>query len=127
MASLAIVPVAVRCGHQNNQIAMPVGIGNSIRSLNLSPNASLVQIRTALTRTVSLARARHGERAFWPAMVLSGAIGPISKLFDIPAEWLQRCENLVAERLPGGHFCVDELPVRTHEALASFLCRRDLG
>ena len=54
-------------------------------------------------------------------MVLYGSKGLISDLFDIPAEWRRRCENMVAAALPGGHFFVDQLPTETLGELSVFL------
>ena len=45
----------------------------------------------------------------------------MAKLFDIPAEWRKRADNVRAASLPGGHFFPDLLPRETADTLIGFL------
>jgi haloacetate dehalogenase len=56
-----------------------------------------------------------------PTLVFYGAAGVMARLFDIPAEWRKRCENIVEASLPGGHFFVDQFPAEVAARLAAFL------
>ena len=56
-----------------------------------------------------------------PTLVFYGAAGVMAKLFDIPAEWRKRCENVVEASLPGGHFFVDQFPDEVAARLAAFI------
>jgi haloacetate dehalogenase len=55
-------------------------------------------------------------------LALWGAHGVMHKLFDIPATWRQRCTDVRADSLPGGHFFVDQFPDKTTSILMNFLC-----
>jgi haloacetate dehalogenase len=56
-----------------------------------------------------------------PTLVCYGAAGAMAKLFDIPAQWRQRCTDVAEAALPGGHFFVDQFPGETAEILRDFL------
>ena len=56
-----------------------------------------------------------------PLLAFYGANGLMAKLFDIPAEWRKRAENVRAASLPSGHFFPDLLPRETAETLIAFL------
>lgn len=58
-----------------------------------------------------------------PTLVFYGSKGQMGQLFDIPAEWAERCNNTTNASLPGGHFFVDQFPVETSEILLKFLAR----
>src|SRR6202051_3331587 len=62
-----------------------------------------------------------------PTLVFYGSTGQMAQLFDIPAEWRKRCENVVDASLPAGHFFVDEFPQRVADILAGFLASSDSG
>jgi haloacetate dehalogenase len=47
----------------------------------------------------------------------------MAKLFDIPAQWRKRCEDVTAASLPGGHFFVDQFGEETANLLGEFLAR----
>ncbi len=42
-------------------------------------------------------------------------------LFDIPAEWRKRCDDVTEASLQGGHFFVDQFPDEVATKLAEFL------
>jgi haloacetate dehalogenase len=58
-----------------------------------------------------------------PTLAFWGANGVMQKLFDIGAAWRKRCEYVVTERLPGGHFFIDRFPAETADILRKFLKR----
>lgn len=58
-----------------------------------------------------------------PTLIFYGAKGQMAKLFDIPAEWAQRCQKIETASLPGGHFFIDQFPADTASELQSFLER----
>lgn len=89
--------------------------------------ASCSDYRAARSVDLALDLDSAGKEIGCPTLVLYGSKGPMSELFDIPAEWQQRCENMVAEALPGGHFFVDQLPIETLEKLCLFLSQQPAG
>jgi haloacetate dehalogenase len=58
-----------------------------------------------------------------PTLVLYGSTGQMAELFDIPAQWRNRCADVTDASLPGGHFFVDKFPQQTAQVLQSFLAR----
>jgi haloacetate dehalogenase len=56
-----------------------------------------------------------------PALVLYGSTGQMAELFDIPAQWRNRCADVTDASLPGGHFFVDKFPEATAHMLQGFL------
>ena len=56
-----------------------------------------------------------------PALILFGSDGLMGRLFDIPAEWRKRCQNVTAQPMAGAHFFPDISPGATSEALMRFL------
>jgi haloacetate dehalogenase len=58
-----------------------------------------------------------------PTLAFWGANGVMHKLFDIGAAWRKRCEYVVTESLPGGHFFIDRFPAETADILRKFLKR----
>lgn len=64
------------------------------------------------------------RRVTCPVLVFYGADGAMARLFDIPAEWRERCSDVKEASLPGGHFFVDQYPHETADILRSFLARQ---
>lgn len=62
-----------------------------------------------------------GARALCPTLVLFGADGAMARAFDVPATWAQKCPDMRAQAIPGGHFFPDTAPDQTAQALAGFL------
>jgi haloacetate dehalogenase len=56
-----------------------------------------------------------------PTLAFYGGKGVMATLFDIPAEWRKRCDDLQSETLPGGHFFVDRFPDDTARVLHRFV------
>ena len=87
-------------------------------------HASCSDYRAARSVDLVLDLAFIEKKISCPTMVLYGSKGPISKLFDIPAEWRRRCDNVAAAALPGGHFFVDQFPTEAFGELSAFLSRQ---
>jgi haloacetate dehalogenase len=60
-----------------------------------------------------------------PTFVVFAAAGAMARLFDIPAQWRNRCATVTAASLPGGHFFVDQVPAETARILLEELNRRE--
>ncbi|MBI3433827.1 MAG: alpha/beta hydrolase [Proteobacteria bacterium] len=60
-----------------------------------------------------------------PTLVFYGSAGAMARLFDIPAQWRERCADVTVASLPGGHFFVDQFPDECARILHDFL--RDAG
>jgi haloacetate dehalogenase len=60
-------------------------------------------------------KVRCRSLAFW------GSNGVMHKCFDIAVAWRERCADVRAESLPGGHFFVDQFPGETADILMDFL------
>ncbi|GID06868.1 hypothetical protein TMM008_40700 [Pseudomonas sp. 008] len=56
-----------------------------------------------------------------PTLILYGADGAMAKLYDITAEWAERCFKMESVAIPGGHFFPDSAPSTVVEKLSSFL------
>lgn len=56
-----------------------------------------------------------------PTLALWSSLGAMHRLFDMEAQWRQRCVRLETAMLPGGHFFVDQFPAETAARLARFL------
>ena len=84
-------------------------------------HGSCSDYRAAATIDLEHDIADAGRKVDCPALIISGANGVMARLFDIPAQWHERCTNLRAGTLPGGHFFVDQHPKETAAILESFL------
>ena len=58
-----------------------------------------------------------------PVLAMWGSHGVMHQLFDLEAEWRQRCANLEVASLPGGHFFIDQMPIETAHTLQIFLLK----
>jgi haloacetate dehalogenase len=58
-----------------------------------------------------------GKKLTCPLLVIPGEKGRLAKVYDMPALWRERAENVRHHGLPGGHF----LPEETPDDLASLL------
>lgn len=59
-------------------------------------------------------------RVTCPTRVLYGADGAMAKAYDVPATWAEKCTDMTAEAIPGGHFFIDTDPQGTVAALKRF-------
>ena len=80
--------------------------------------------RAALAHDFYDDRADLQRRVACPTLVLYGADGAMAKAFDVPATWLDKCTNMQARSIPGGHFFIDTAPAETLAALTGFLTGR---
>ena len=62
----------------------------------------------------------RAARVTCPTLVLFGAEGAMARAYDVPATWAEKCTDMTAEAIPGGHFFVDTAPEKTGDALARF-------
>ncbi|MFK7937942.1 MAG: alpha/beta fold hydrolase [Roseovarius sp.] len=76
--------------------------------------------RAALTHDIHHDTADLGSSVSCPTMVLYGADGAMARTYDVPAQWAQKCTDLRAEAMPGGHFFIDTHPDATSAALTAF-------
>ena len=77
--------------------------------------------RAAATIDLEHDSADIGVKLSCPVLALWGSGGVMHKLFDMGAEWRQRCNSLETATLPGGHFFIDQLPRETAAQLQTFL------
>jgi haloacetate dehalogenase len=76
--------------------------------------------RAALDHDLYDDAADLAARVTCPALILFGADGAMAKAYDVPATWADKCSNMTAGAVPGGHFFVDTNPAGTVAALKSF-------
>jgi haloacetate dehalogenase len=84
-------------------------------------HGSCSDYRAAASIDLDHDRADLDRRVQCPTLVFYGASGQMAQLFDIPAEWRKRCENVTVASLPGGHFFVDQFPHDVAQTLSDFL------
>ena len=84
-------------------------------------HGSCSDYRAAATIDLEHDAADLHRRVTCPSLVLYGAQGAMARLFDLPAQWQQRCDHVTAAALPGGHFFIDQFPAETAAALLDFL------
>ncbi|WP_422029089.1 alpha/beta fold hydrolase [Roseovarius sp.] len=81
--------------------------------------------RAALSHDVHDDAADLDARVTCPTLVLYGAQGAMAKAFDVPATWEEKCTDMQAAAIPGGHFFPDTSPAETTTALATFFNASD--
>lgn len=84
-------------------------------------HGSCSDYRAAATIDLDHDAADINKKVGCPTLVFWGSKGLIAKNFDIALTWRNRCTNVRAESLPGGHFFVDQFPDDTARILMSFL------
>ena len=67
--------------------------------------------------------ADQGKRVAAPVQILYGAAGAMSRHYDIPATWAERCASVEATAIPGGHFFPDSAPEEVIKRLGTFMAR----
>jgi haloacetate dehalogenase len=77
--------------------------------------------RAAIQFDLALDEADLDRRVTCPTLVLYGADGAMARAYDVPATWADRCADLHAATVPGGHFFPDTAPAETLAALRDFL------
>ena len=84
-------------------------------------HGSCSDYRAAATIDLEHDTADLDKKVACPTLAFWGSQGVMHKLFNMEAEWRERCENLKTATLPGGHFFVDQYPGETAARLAEFL------
>ena len=79
--------------------------------------------RAAIQYDLALDEADLARRVTCPTLVLYGADGAMARAYDVPGTWADRCSDLRADTVPGGHFFPDTAPEQTLAALKAFLDR----
>lgn len=64
--------------------------------------------------------ADQGKRVAAPVQIFYGAAGAMSRHYDIPATWSERCASVEAAAIPGGHFFPDSAPEEVIKRLGAF-------
>ncbi|MDX1781513.1 MAG: alpha/beta hydrolase [Thalassovita sp.] len=77
--------------------------------------------RAAIEVDFALDAADLDRRVTCPTLVLYGADGAMARAYDVPATWADRCSDMQAQGIPGGHFFPDTAPGETATALMTFL------
>lgn len=89
--------------------------------------ASCADYRCAATVDCALDRDDLERKVLCPALVMWGSSGVLPKLFDVRGLWAQRLAQPMFVTVEGGHFFVDQWPVRTAEILGDFLDQQVRG
>lgn len=92
-----------RCWTDPAMIAASCGDYRAGRSIDLDHDRADIHVRI--------------ER---PMLALWAADGIMTTLFDIGAEWRERCADVSTATVPGGHFFLDQQPAQSATALAAF-------
>jgi haloacetate dehalogenase len=79
--------------------------------------------RAAIAVDLALDEADLHRRVTCPTLVLYGADGAMARAYDVPGTWADRCTDLRAATVPGGHFFPDTAPQETLAAIRGFLDR----
>ncbi|MEL6748539.1 MAG: alpha/beta hydrolase, partial [Pseudomonadota bacterium] len=61
-----------------------------------------------------------------PTLVLFGADGAMAQHFDVAECWREKCRDVEADCVPGGHFFPDLEPEATAKRLTDFLARQTI-
>jgi len=77
--------------------------------------------RAAIEVDFALDAADLDRRVACPTLLLYGADGAMAQAYDVPGTWADRCADLRAMAIPGGHFFPDTAPEETSAALLEFL------
>jgi haloacetate dehalogenase len=83
-------------------------------------HASCEDYRAAASIDMEHDEADLGRRVACPLLVLWGEKGAMHRLYDVPATWRERAEDVRACALPCGHFLPEEAPAATAAALEAF-------
>ncbi len=84
-------------------------------------HASCNDYRAAATIDLEHDRADMGRLIQRPTLIMYGANGAMGRMYDVPATWADRCANITACPIAGGHFFVDEHPQKVASELHAFL------
>lgn len=84
-------------------------------------HAACNDYRAAATVDLQHDRSDLGRRVQCPTLIMYGTDGAMGRMYDVPATWVDRCADITACPMPGGHFFVDQQPQQTSAALLDFL------
>jgi haloacetate dehalogenase len=84
-------------------------------------HASCCDYRSGATVDLEHDAADLDRRLACPTLALWAGDGLLARLFDIPAEWRKRCEDVRSVAAPGGHFFPEQQPRATAAALLEFV------
>ena len=84
-------------------------------------HGSCCDYRAAATIDLEHDRQDLQRRVECPTFVMYGVAGAMAKQFDVPQTWGDRCTDITACAIEGGHFFVDEQPDAVAEGLRGFL------
>lgn len=87
-------------------------------------HGSCSDYRAAVTIDLEHEAADIDRKVACRTLFFYGSSGIMAWLFDIPAEWRKRCEEVNEASPTGGHFFVDQFPDETGSLLADFLTER---
>lgn len=73
-----------------------------------------------LFRELEHDRASQDKHVACPLLALWGSEGFVGQMYDVPAVWRRRANDVSGHGLPCGHFLVEECPQETLAALPSF-------
>ena len=90
-------------------------------SLPGTVHAACEDYRAGATIDLQHDKEDKGKKVACPLLVLWAKNAPMGRLFDVPATWRERAENVAGKALPGGHFLPEEAPEQTLSELRTFL------
>ena len=76
--------------------------------------------RAALSHDFDDDAADLDRKVTCPTLVLYGAQGAMARAYDVPGCWREKCTDMQAGSIPGGHFFPDTAPTETLAALRAF-------
>lgn len=84
-------------------------------------HASCCDYRAAATIDLEHDRTDIDRRVTCATLVMFGANGAMGRMYNVPATWADRCTNVTACPIEGGHFFIDERPTEVTSQLGAFL------
>lgn len=87
-------------------------------------HASCADYRAGATVDLEHDEADLDVKVACPTLAIWGGDGLLKNLFDIRAEWAERCSDVEGIAAPGGHFFPDQDPAFTADAIRTFLTTR---
>jgi haloacetate dehalogenase len=64
--------------------------------------------------------ADHDKRLTCPLFLIYSAKGRLAQVYDMPAMWRERAQNVECHGLPAGHFLPEEMPEAVAKLLREF-------
>ena len=76
--------------------------------------------RAAATIDLQHDAAEADRKLSMPVLAIWGAEGFVGGNYDVVAEWQQVAEDVTGAAVSGGHYCAEEAPDETFDALSGF-------